>query len=80
MAVFKAKCANTEIKIYETDHPPPHCHVVVNGRDVRIKLETLEVFWSSQVLPPKLRKCLERKKSAMMEAWRRVQVMGPPGE
>jgi len=32
MAVLKRKVAGCEVKIHNVDHPPPHCHVVVDGR------------------------------------------------
>jgi hypothetical protein len=44
MAVFQVKCANKRVIIYEFDHHPPHCHVIMNGGDVKVLLETLEVF------------------------------------
>jgi len=79
MAVFHVKCANTEIRIHERDHLPPHCHVKIDGRDVRVAIATLEVFWSEYELPPKLRKCLKKHQADMRAAWRNVTIDPPRG-
>lgn len=78
MAVFHVRCANTEVRIHETDHDPPHCHVKIDGRDVRVLLDTLEVFRSDLTLPPKLRKCLRKHQAAMLLAWEQVTVTPIP--
>jgi hypothetical protein len=80
MAVFHVRCANTEIRIHNRDHPPPHCHVKVDGRDVRVLLVTLAVWRSELVLPPKLRKCLRKYRRQMLKAWRKVTVVAPGEE
>jgi hypothetical protein len=80
MAVFHVKCANTEIRIHEIDHLPPHCHVKIDGRDVRVRLDTLQVFGSDWELTPAIRKCLRKHRSEMQEAWQHVVVTSvPPG-
>jgi hypothetical protein len=78
MAVFHVKCANTEVRIHDRDHDPPHCHVRIDGRDVRVRLENLQVFWSTHELPAKVRKCLRKHQDAMLRAWERVTVTPIP--
>jgi hypothetical protein len=79
MAVFQVRCANTVVRIYEVDHPPPHCHVKLNGRDVRVMLRTLAVWRSNYTLPPNLRKCLRKHQEEMLAAWEQVTIIDPPG-
>jgi hypothetical protein len=74
MAVFRVQCAGTEVRIHETDHNPPHCHVKVDGRDVRVRLDTLEVFWSDLTLTSGIRKCLKKHQRAMCRAWKQVTI------
>jgi hypothetical protein len=44
MAVWKQRVAGFEVRIHNVDHPPPHCHVVIDGRDVQVELFTLRVL------------------------------------
>jgi hypothetical protein len=74
MAVFQVRCANTVVRIHDVDHPPPHCHVKIDGRDVRVLLATLAVWRSNYKLSPKLRKCLEKHQAAMLAAWEDVTI------
>ncbi len=69
MAAFTHTCANAKIVIHQSDHPPPHCHVKIKGKDVRVNLFTLEVFWDDFTLPANLRKCLKRIQEDMIAAW-----------
>jgi hypothetical protein len=78
MAVFHVKCANTEVRIHETDHHPPHCHVKIDGRDVRVRLDTLEVFRSDLQLTAKVKKCLRKHQHDMQRAWEQVTVIPIP--
>jgi len=78
MAVFQVKCANKRVIIYEFDHQPPHCHVIMNGGDVKVLLETLEVFGTKVVLTAALRKCLKKHRNTMLAAWERVTVSPIP--
>jgi hypothetical protein len=80
MAVFHVKCANTEVRIHESDHLPPHCHVKKDGRSVSVRLDTLEVFGSSLELTPQIRKCLRKHQRKMLERWKRVVVTSIPPE
>jgi hypothetical protein len=79
MAVFQVRCANTVVRIHEVDHPPPHCHVKIDGRDVRVLLETLMVWRSKYRLPPQVRKCLREHQADMLAAWGEVTIINPPG-
>ena len=73
MAVFHTKCANAEIRIHNRDHNPPHCHVRF-GRDVRVRLDTLEVYKSTLELSAKIRECLRKHQAEILEAWKRVTI------
>ncbi len=78
MAVFHVQCANTEVRIHEADHHPPHCHVKIDSRDVKVLLATLEVFSGIYTLSGALRKCLRKHRAAMLAAWGRVRVTPIP--
>lgn len=76
MAVFKRKCRGFKLKINDADHLPPHCHVHVAGRNVRVDLVTLEVLNPPpHILPPQITGCIRRHQEEMLEAWERVVIL-----
>ena len=79
MAVWKTTVAGCEVRILDVDHLPPHCHAMVEGKELRVDLYTLRILNPPpHGLPPGLRKGLRREQEGMIEAWERVQVI-PPG-
>ena len=46
---------------------------------VRVRLDTLEVFWSKLKLTPRIRKCLRKHQQNMLVAWEKVTIIDPPG-
>jgi len=79
MAVLKRKVAGCDVKIHNVDHPPPHCHVLVDGRDLRVHLYTLAVLNPPpHDLPPKVRQGLRKVQEDLLQAWEEVRV-SPPG-
>jgi hypothetical protein len=79
MAVWKRRVASFEVKINDVDHRPPHCHVDLGARRVRVNLLTLDIMDPPpNDLPPKLRKRLRRLREELLEAWESVREV-PPG-
>lgn len=75
MAVWKEKLAGCEVKIHNTDHPPPHCHAFVMGRDVKIALDTFQVLNPPpNAISAGLRKALKTRQSDMLIAWEKVHI------
>ncbi|TVR57169.1 MAG: DUF4160 domain-containing protein [Gemmatimonadales bacterium] len=80
MAVWKQKVAGYEVRIHDADHPPPHCHVIVGGRDVKVDLWSLEVVNPPpNELPGKLRRKLLSLQEELLEAWEQVLEIPPGG-
>jgi Domain of unknown function (DUF4160) len=79
MAVWKEKIAGIVVKIHNMDHPPPHCHTVLNGRDIKIDLATMSVMNPPpKDLPPGLRRGLLKRHEELLKAWENVMIH-PPG-
>ena len=79
MAAWKGKLAGYPVVIHEVDHYPPHCHVELDGRDVRVHLLTLQVLKPPpNDLPAPLRRELCNSQEELLEAWERVHVFPPP--
>ncbi len=75
MAVWKKKLAGVEVKIHNTDHPPPHCHAFVLRRDLKITLDNFEVLNPPpHDIPSALRKTLKTHQIEMLEAWENVHI------
>lgn len=78
MAVFQRKCANVYFIINEIDHEPPHCHIVPSPKrqpGIRVRLDTLEAFWTEVKITAKQKKCLRKYQGAMLQAWAGVVIM-----
>ena len=79
MAVWKKKVAGCQIRILNVDHPPPHCHAMVDGKDLRVNLIDFEVMNPPpHELPPNLRRSLAKLQETLLESWEDVTVI-PPG-
>ena len=79
MAVWKARVAGFEVKIHNVDHAPPHCHVVIAGRDTQVDLFDFSVLHPPpHVIPTVLRRGLRMRQLERLSAWERVVVI-PPG-
>lgn len=79
MAVWKQTVAGVEVRILNVDHPPPHCHAWVNGRDLAIDLRTMRVRNPPpHEMPTSLRRALVRLQDELLQAWEDVVVV-PPG-
>ena len=65
------------------DHPPPHCHAEVEGRDLKIRLVDFTVMNPPpHELPPNLRRGLAKLQETLLEAWENVTEIplgGGPG-
>ena len=70
---------NAEIEIHAADHLPPHCHVFMKKGMVRVRLDTLEGFWSNLRLTARIRKCLRKHQENMLLAWENVTIIDLPG-
>lgn len=80
MAVWKGTVAGVEVKVYNVDHWPPHCHAFIAGRDARIDLRTLEVLNPPpHDLPAGLRRGLSAIQEELLAAWEEVRVPPPRG-
>ena len=80
MAVWKGTVAGVEVKIHDVDHPPPHCHAYVGGRDAKVDLRTLEVLNPPpHELPSRLRRGLYELQEVLLAAWEDVTVIPPGG-
>jgi hypothetical protein len=70
-----------EIRMYWTDHGPPHFHAVYAGQEAQISIELLTVIEGR--LPPRvLGLVLEwamLHQQELREAWRKVSDREPPG-
>jgi hypothetical protein len=76
VAVFNQKCGGYKLKINDADHPPPRCHVGVEGRNASVDLVTFEVLNPPpHHLPPKLVKCLRKHQEHMLKAWEEVVIL-----
>lgn len=61
MAVWKRTVAGYEVKIHNVDHAPPHCHALVDGKDLKVSILDLQVMNPPpEEAPAKLRKQLLR--------------------
>ena len=79
MAKWRGKCAGYEVWINDIDHPPPHLHVILEGRNRAVHLYTLEIRNPPpHQLPPRLRRELRALHGELMEAWEQVRII-PPG-
>ncbi len=83
MAVWKEKVAGCEVKILNVDHMPPHCHIAMPAKELKVDLHTLEVINPPpHELPPALRRGLVKRRESLLEAWDRVRIIpsgGNPG-
>jgi len=76
VAVFNKKCSGFKLKINDADHPPPHCHMNVAGRNTRVDLVTLEVLNPPpHQLPPQVVRCMKRYQEEMLLAWEEVTIL-----
>lgn len=79
MAVWKRILVGYEVKINDVDHPPPHCHVRLDRRSVKVDLMTLSVLDPPpHELPHKLRRALRHVQEDLLAAWENVRIV-PPG-
>lgn len=79
MARWKGKCAGHEVWINDVDHPPPHCHVIVEGRNKTVDLFTFEIRNPPpDALPAKVRRQLMEVQPDLLQAWEGVRII-PPG-
>lgn len=77
MAVWKGTIAGCRVVIHTVDHLPPHCHVFVEGRDVRVSLEDMDrMNRNSPRLSPALRRGLSGLREELLEAWNLVVIIG----
>lgn len=77
MAVWKGTVAGFPVVIHRVDHLPPHCHVFIRERNVRVGLETIErLNGSGPRLPPLLGRGLLELRDELLEAWSRVEIIG----
>ena len=44
MAVWKKKVAGCEVQILNVDHMPPHCHIAMPAKELKVDLHTLKVI------------------------------------
>lgn len=76
MAVWRTKCRGARIWINEVDHPPPHCHVLIDGRHFKVELWTLRVLKPrGAILSSSLRACLKEHQDEMLQAWDWVRIL-----
>ena len=79
MAVWKQTVAGCGVKINDVDHLPPHCHVDLGSRRVKVNLFTLQVMDPPpHELPGGVHRQLRRPQEELLDAWERVRVV-PPG-
>ena len=77
MAVWKGTVAGCQVVIHTVDHLPPHCHVFIEGRDVRVGLEDMDrMSRNSPRLSPALRRGLSGLREELLEAWNLVVIIG----
>jgi len=77
VAVWKTKCGGAEFKIYDVDHPPPHCHIYGRDGHMKVNLWTLEVMKPTHgKLTPAIRRCLRENREEMLKAWDKVRLAG----
>jgi hypothetical protein len=80
MSAWKGKIAGFEVKIHDVDHWPPHCHISMKGRNMRVDLRTLEYLNPPpHSLPAKLRKGLMALQSGLLKIWEE-KVIQPGGK
>ena len=73
----KVRCH--EVWINDVDHPPPHCHVIVEGRNKQVDLYTFGIRNPPpDALPAKVRKQLAELQPELLQAWDQVKII-PPG-
>lgn len=76
MAVWRNTVAGFQVVINNVDHEPPHCHVFIHGRNVRVNLETLQSMSRTvPELPPRLRRSLSAIQSELLSAWQKVEII-----
>lgn len=81
MAVWKGTVAGFPVVIHSVDHRPPHCHVFIQGRDVRVALHSMErMNRNTPRLPPSLRRDLIGLRDELLEAWDNVIIIGATGD
>ena len=79
MAKWRGKCARHEVWINDVDHPPPHCHAVVEGRNKTVDLYTFSIRNPPpDALPRRLRRELRGSQAELLKAWDEVKLI-PPG-
>ncbi len=83
MAVYKKMLNGIEVKIHNVDHPPPHCHMNYNQKDVKINLITQGIMNSPpNKIPVKISKTFSNELAELRQAWKKVRVIptgGSPG-
>lgn len=68
------------MRIYNMDHPPPHCHVIGEQGDIKVALWDLTVMNPPpQELPGKLRRKLQGLQEELLAAWEEVLEIPPGG-
>jgi hypothetical protein len=79
LALWSDTRNNIRYKINDIDHPPPHCHVLLKGRRLKVSLETFAVLKPrGRTLPPMVRQYLKEHQLAMLEAWQLVHLPEEP--
>ena len=77
MAVWKGTVAGCRVVINTVDHLPPHCHVFIGARNVKVSLEEMErMNRNTPRLSPALKRGLLELREELSDAWNRVVIIG----
>ena len=67
--------------IYGVDHLPPHCHVFIDGRNIRVDLMTMRSMSKTvKTLPAPLHRGLGAAQDELLQAWEGVHIIGRPDD
>lgn len=79
MAKWRGKCAGHEVWINDVDHPPAHCHVIVDGRNKQVDLYAFTIRNPPpDELPAKVWRQLAELQPELLQEWDQVKII-PPG-
>jgi hypothetical protein len=69
-----------EVRIYVSDHPPPHVHVAKAGAAVKISLMTRQALWADRSMADhdvkRAEEIVARHEMVLYQAWRRLHGDG----